>query len=527
MSFKVDLASRLENEIELLKRYGFKIPPQLDREALRKIGADAPALMRFYEKLRQLPAPDSPLCSTSDYAAILATSPSDIALTAPPPEALENKILGGWLGRAAGCILGKPLECGVTLPEIKAALGKEYPISDYLPLAVTERITTSKQSSLHPLTTVPCSREHLAYVMEDDDLNYTVLNLLLLEQKGFEFSTEDVGAIWASYLPILYTHGAERWSFINYLRGMPIDQVPLYLNPARDAIGAQIRADMFGYVCPAQPRAAAELAWREASFSHVADGIYGAMFVAGMIAAAFGAASMPEIIQAGLAQIPSRSRMAELIAQTRQWHLELSDWEAVYARIKAATPQYSGGHAVNNAAYVVNALLSAAGNFEKGITIAVMQGHDTDCNGATVGSVLGVFLGAQQLPDKWVGPLNDRLQTSLRDMSAVAISELARRTYRLTMPDEQERRYHISKCIYCGSTAFGAGCPYGPDRKHVHLSDEKHCRFCNSTAYGAGCPYSPTRRHVHGPGQKCVHCGSSSLGAGCPYSPDHKHNRME
>ena len=38
---------------------------------------------------------------------------------------------------------------------------------------------------------------------------------------------------------------------------------------------------------------------------------------------------------------------------------------------------------------------SSAGDFTKGITVAVMQGHDTDCNGAAVGSVLGVHLRAR------------------------------------------------------------------------------------------------------------------------------------
>jgi hypothetical protein len=209
---------------------------------------------------------------------------------------------------------------------------------------------------------------------------------------------------------------------------MPLDRVPVYLNPFRDEIGAQIRADLFGYACPGRPGLAAGLAFRDAAFSHVADGIYGEMFVAAMIAASFSGMSIEEVVRCGLQHVPVQSRLAQLVSQTLDWHLALGDWEAVYRRIKAATPLCHAGHTINNAAYVVNALLASAGDYTRGITVAVMQGHDTDCNGATVGSILGVRSGARRLPASWIDPLNDTLETSLRGFTRVPISELARRT---------------------------------------------------------------------------------------------------
>lgn len=435
MSFSFSLAFLIKRESRFLLRYGFSIPPELNQESINKLKDNEPELMRIYERLRQLPKSETPYFCSSEYASILSacTGAKTASLSIPSEPEVKDRILGGWLGRASGCVLGKPLECGLTLPEIRDLLGAEFPIDNYLRLSTAKQIVMKKKPKLHPHVTVPCSRENIAYAMADDDLNYTVLNLLLLEQKGFSFSTGDVGAIWASYLPPGCTNGAETAAFVNYLSGLPPEQVPVYLNPFRDEIGAQIRADMFGFVCPTQPQLAAELAFREASFSHVADGIYGAMFVAAMIAAASSASTMQDIILAGMAQIPKQSRTAELIAQTLEWHAKLVEWEAVYEKIKAATPQYNPGHTVNNAAYVVNALLASAGDFEKGITVAAMQGHDTDCNGATVGSILGVYLGAKRLPDKWIRPLNDCLKTSLNGLSNVAISELAERSFGLAL----------------------------------------------------------------------------------------------
>lgn len=435
MSFKFSLASLVEGESRFLERYGFSIPPEINQESIKKIKDNESELMLIYERLRQLPKPETPYFYSSDYATIFSacTGAKTDRLSMPAEPEIKDKILGGWLGRASGCVLGKPLECGLTLPEIRDYLGTEFPIDNYLRLSTAKRIVMKREPRLHPNVTIPCSRENIAYAMEDDDLNYTVLNLLLLEQKGFLFSTGDVGETWASYLPPDCTWGAETTAFANYLWGLPPDLVPVYLNPFRDEIGAQIRADMFGYVCPAQPQAAAEIAFREASFSHVADGIYGAMFVSAMIAAAFSANTMQDVITAGMAQIPKHSRTAELIAQTLKWHSKLVSWEAVYKKIKAATPQYDAGHTVNNAAYVVNALLASDGDFERGITVASMQGHDTDCNGATAGSILGVHLGAKSLPDKWIRPLNDCLKTSLKGLSNVAISELAERSFQLAL----------------------------------------------------------------------------------------------
>lgn len=435
MSFKFKLRDLVSMEVGFLERYGFSIPKELSRESIAGHADDESELMRIYHGLRQLKEPQTPYFCASDLASIRAASPGMENASAPAlsESDIMDKIHGGWLGRAAGCILGKPLECNLTLPEIKHYLKDEFPLDNYLRFPTAQRIVLDKKPALHPHVTKQCSREHLAFAMPDDDLNYTVLNLLLLEQKGFQFSASDIGEIWALNLPPACTYGAETTAFVNYLYGMPIHSVPIYLNPFRDEIGAQIRADMFGYVCPAQPQAAAEFAFRDASFSHVADGIYGAMFVAAMISSAFCAGAMEDIVAAGLGHIPEKSRTASLVRNTLGWHASLSDWEAVYDRIKESTRQYHAGHTVNNAAYVVNALLASHGDFEKGITIAAMQGHDTDCNGATVGSILGVYLGRMKLPTKWISPLNDCLKTSLRELKETAISNLAERSFALAL----------------------------------------------------------------------------------------------
>jgi ADP-ribosylglycohydrolase len=65
------------------------------------------------------------------------------------------------------------------------------------------------------------------------------------------------------------------------------------------------------------------------------------------------------------------------------------------------------------------------------VGLAVEAGLDTDCNGATVGSVLGAMVGAAAIPAHWTAPLNDTLDTIVAGRSTLKISELVERTRRL------------------------------------------------------------------------------------------------
>ena len=68
------------------------------------------------------------------------------------------------------------------------------------------------------------------------------------------------------------------------------------------------------------------------------------------------------------------------------------------------------------------------GDYSKTVIYAVLSGLDTDCNGATAGSLVGVMIGAASIPFEWVSPLNDVLNTAVSGLGKVKISELANRT---------------------------------------------------------------------------------------------------
>jgi len=349
-------------------------------------------------------------------------------------EALLDRIHGAWLGRAAGCALGKPVE-GWPKERIDNYLeaANALPLDDYIPYV------EGQSGSLHR-PRKGSTRGNITYMERDDDMDYPVLGLLILESKGMLFTPRGMANHWLNRMPYKLLYTAESAAYRNFVNDYWPPESACYRNPYREWIGAQIRADVFGYATPGWPEKGAELAFRDASISHIKNGIYGEMFVAAMLSAALVITDMDRIIEIGLSEIPGNCRLAEAVRDTVSWCREESDWERVWDRINEKYGHYHGVHTINNAALVVMGLLFGADDYETGIVVSVRGGWDTDCNGATVGSILGARFGAKALPEKWVGVLNDRLLSSVRDCNDNKISDLAARTHQVarTLMDEKD-----------------------------------------------------------------------------------------
>jgi ADP-ribosylglycohydrolase len=268
-------------------------------------------------------------------------------------------------------------------------------------------------------------------MVRDDDIDYTIINLHLLKNSGFKFTVSDVGNAWLNNLPYLKVYTAERVAYRNLVNGLAPPETATYMNPYREWIGAQIRADLWGYVTPGEPELGAELAHRDASLSHVKNGLYGEMFISAMISAAFTTNDIAEIINIGLSEIPEKSRLKKAIDDVVDWSKKYRDWRDTWEKINETYGHYHRVHTINNAALVLLGLLYGDGDYEKSITISVMGGWDTDCNGATTGSILGVILGSEKLPEKWIKPLNDRTESFVVGYNDSKISDLAKDTFKL------------------------------------------------------------------------------------------------
>ncbi|MCC6445769.1 MAG: ADP-ribosylglycohydrolase family protein [Armatimonadetes bacterium] len=385
------------------------------------------ALSSLYDALDALAvSPDFPYREPSDLEEIRAVRPDGprkIAVSLPE-EALYDKIYGAWLGRAGGCLLGKPVEGWhkSRIASLLKAIG-EYPMEDYLP-----RRSDIPEDLRFGDWMEGWLRGGIQCMVRDDDMDYPIIGLHTLEEHGPDFKPAHVAGVWLNRVPFNMVYTAERVAYRNLVDGYPPPESATVRNPYREWIGAQIRADIWGYVHPARPERAAEFAWRDASISHTKNGIYGEMWVAAMLAAAFTTDDIEEIVSIGLSEIPEKCRLAEAVKDTLAWSKSEPTWEAAWEKMNAKYGHYHGVHTINNAACVLLGLLYSGGDYEKAITISVMAGWDTDCNGATAGSILGAILGASRLPGKWINPLNDRLLSIVIGFTDSRISDLAKRT---------------------------------------------------------------------------------------------------
>ena len=346
---------------------------------------------------------------------------------------IEDRILGGWLGRSAGCLLGKPIEkinrSGII--ELLSSNGT-WPISDYItgngiPDVLRQKYPWNKHYGKESL------KENIECMTEDDDMNYPMLNLSTVEEYGDTFTTENIIQTWMKTAPVLSTFTAERVAYMNALNGIAPPTTALVRNPYREWIGAQIRADLWGWISPAQPARAAQFAWPDARLSHVRNGMYGEIFFAAAIASSFRNDTVQSVIEEALDFIPSKSRFAEAIRFVLTLPIERQSWDATVDDLYKKFGTYHWVHTINNAALVVAALLSAKGDFEKAICNVVMGGWDTDSNGATVGSLMGTMLGAKKLPSKWIMPLKNKIRSSLKGFDKSLLSDLSIRTAKISL----------------------------------------------------------------------------------------------
>ncbi len=339
-------------------------------------------------------------------------------------EERRNKILGGWTGRVAGCLLGRPVE-GWNWQRIKDVLKARhaYPLRDYFPAPAEE-----KEEEGSPDVRDAVYKNEVQGGVKTDVTNYTVLGLRVLENQGRHFESEDVARQWLADLPYDATDMADRVAYRNFVNGVWPPRSARERNPYREWTGAQIRADMWGYVNPGRPEMAAEMAYRDGRISHSRNGIYAEMWMAGMLAGAFVTADLRQIICIGLSEIPDQCRLAETVQQVMQWHEDDESPEWAYKRIGKRYDDYGDVHAIVNAGIIVTALLWGEGDFSKSLGLAVTGGRDTVCNGAAVGSLLGVLNGIDRVPERWKSPLNDTLMTDIADDSRVSLSDVADRT---------------------------------------------------------------------------------------------------
>ncbi|MEA2650500.1 MAG: hypothetical protein QOI85_221, partial [Chloroflexota bacterium] len=313
----LDLRDVLADELDQRRQSGYEVEGVADGvvAALRNArGRDDPSLVTLLRRLSETRrAADWPFVeveAAEDLIGALGSQP--IARRASPPSDLRDRLLGAWLGRCAGCLLGKPVE-GWTAEEVRRylELADAWPLDGYIPALTPHPVHSPPLKPSWPEAT----RGAISGMARDDDLDYTVLGLLLLERTGGEPTAEDVGAEWLARLPVGQMFTAERAAYRNLVLGLVPPHTAWSRNPYREWIGALIRADAYAYASPGDPLRAAKLAARDASVSHVGNGIAAAMWAAAVTSLALAGVPPAESVPEAAAVVPAGSRLDRALQQ--------------------------------------------------------------------------------------------------------------------------------------------------------------------------------------------------------------------
>ena len=300
--------------------------------------------------------------------------------------AVRDKVAGGWYGAVIGGAWGKPTEFRFN--------GRIVPAS---------RV---------PAWSVRYANRY-AFRGESDETYVEIPFLDAAQRGGPTTGYPEWGQAFAATDFELFF--ANRRARDNLRAGIP---APLSGNPANnrfaDDIDFQIESDWTGLAAPGQPGAAADLAWRVGHVTSYGDGVYGGVMVAAMHAAAFRAASVEAIVEAGREAVPQGSRYRALIEDVLRWHsAHPRHWKATWQRLErrwnahsTAVKHTAVGREFNidaklNGAYILLGLLYGRGDFERTIQVSMRAGQDSDCNPSNAASILGTWLGRGRIPKRY------------------------------------------------------------------------------------------------------------------------------
>ncbi|MFO7795930.1 MAG: ADP-ribosylglycohydrolase family protein [Promethearchaeati archaeon] len=357
-----------------------------------------------------------------------------------------NKVYGSWLGRISGDFVGAPIE--------------------FLPIILRKLIYG--EIHYYPRTV------DINYV--NDDEMYEICALVALQKNGIRISSQDIAQEWVN---LLYTQNftAEKKALNNLKGGILPPESGRRNNIYYDAIGAQMRADIWGQISPGLPELAKQYAQIDGRISHAGIGVEGEIFIAVLISQAFFKPDICRNIISALEYLPStrESLYTQMVENAirlyeqypndykiarqeliQYWHYirrnVLLEEENLFNErsIKYLNRFISGVHVLPNAGIITLALLygSMSGDpLGKSICIAASMGLDTDCNCGNIGAILGAQIGATNIPMKWKAPLRNTFSTYVKGHERWKITELAKQIYKVGLSVIKEKGEEIIRII--------------------------------------------------------------------------------
>lgn len=283
--------------------------------------------------------------------------------------------------------------------------------------------------------------------LPNDDLDIQLVWLLAAEERGVRHLTPRIlGEYWMKYVTGPWNeYGICRVNIGNGLT--PPLSGSMNNENWKASNGAWIRSEIWACIAPGAPDEAVRLAYMDACCDHYGEGIFAEMYTAALESAAFAVTDIRELIKIGLSKIPADSRVARSVNLVCQCYDQgMSYREAREAVVKDST-DLGWFQAPGNLGFVTIGLLYGEGDFDKSLRYAVNCGDDSDCTGATVGSIMGIQYGAAKIPRRWIEPIGLGLRTiAVNNVDLLVpknLQELADRVERVAIEAALDEPRHL------------------------------------------------------------------------------------
>ncbi len=306
---------------------------------------------------------------------------------------LYDKIQGCWNGKNIGGVLGAPLE------------GKRgvFDVQSYL----------QQDMDGNP--------------PPNDDLDLQLVWLAAAEKYGQQLTPEILGEYWLTFItPHWNEYGRGKANMVSGLVPPLSGHVE---NTYHNSCGCFIRSEIWACLCPGNPALAVKYAYRDGVIDHSEDGLYGELFCAALESAAFVESDRDTLVKTGLSYIPENCLVARAVNLAQECYQQGLTWQEARKRMMQEVPgtfgiqgstdgntegfptSPAGNDAPNNIGLMMIGWLYGKNDFGKSLCIAVGCGEDTDCTAGTLGAILGIIHGSSRLPQEWVHPIQDKINT--------------------------------------------------------------------------------------------------------------------
>jgi hypothetical protein len=294
----------------------------------------------------------------------------------------EDRIRAAWLGQMAAALMGFQFEHHVASVEFVRDLPEPY---------------------------------RKGFIPIDDDWYYEMVAIRAFEKYGPRMTVQQLGKQWNENSA--GTWGSSEQALLLLRRGIaPPDTGHPRYNRLWFSIGPQFSADVYGLLAPGMPNAAARIARQYGHLNGYAEGVDGAVFMAGMVSLAF-TETDPRVIVRKAAQLihpssPYRQCLDLVIGMAEKGYSAGAIASAVEERWHLEYP--ATNNAVANGGLVAVSVWFGEGDFLQTVNHAFRAADftDADCNAANAAAVVGAMKGMKAIPENLVKALGDRIQGS-------------------------------------------------------------------------------------------------------------------